>query len=101
VFNLLIQYPPWGEVRGTIDLGRMLEYTADQVKAQFQNGAAPALDKLMQLPCLFMQEGTDDQVARVGRITEARISGREISFEYMYYRDVPSILNSQIYAKKT
>ncbi len=95
-----MQYQPWAEGHGTVDLGRMFEYTAGAVKQRFQHGNDPALDKLIQLPCLFMQEGTDNQVARVGRITDARISGGQVAFEYMYYSDVPSILNSHIYANK-
>ena len=48
-----------------------------------------------------MQEGTGDQIARLGTITRARVSGKELSIECTYELDIPSLLNSTIYANKT
>jgi len=47
-----------------------------------------------------MQEGVDDQLARVGTITRARLIGPEISIEYAYVLDIPPLLNSTIYANR-
>ncbi len=95
-----MQFQPWGDGRDTSGLGRMFEYTDDDVSALFLKEGKPLLDKLIQLPCLFMQEGTTDQIARVGKITRARISGKDVSLEYTYDSDIPPILNSFIYQNK-
>jgi hypothetical protein len=101
MFNLLMQGMPWGAGRDTVILSRLFEYTDDEIAAMFKDGNKILFDKLIQLPCLFMQEGTDDQIARLGTITRARASGKELSIEYTYELDIPSLLNSTIYANKT
>jgi hypothetical protein len=101
LFNLLMQASPWGAGRDTVILGRLFEYTDGEIAATFKDGDKILLNKLIQLPCLFMQEGTGDQIARVGTITRARVSGKEVSIEYTYELDIPSLLNSTIYANKT
>jgi hypothetical protein len=101
LFNLLMQASPWGAGRDTVILGRLFEYTDGEIAATFKDGDKILVNKLIQLPCLFMQEGTGDQLARVGTITRARVSGKEVSIEYTYELDIPSLLNSTIYANKT
>jgi hypothetical protein len=52
-------------------------------------------NSLMTFPTVFMQETTGalDQVARVGTITRARISGRDITLDYAFDLGVPSLPN--------
>lgn len=47
-----------------------------------------------------MQEGTGDELARVGTVTRARITGREIVIEYTFDLDIPAVPNSAIFSKK-
>jgi hypothetical protein len=83
-------------------LERLFEYTDEAVIARFRDVAGtPLLSELIQHPCVFMQEGTGDEVARVGTITQARIVGRELIFEYTLTPEVPPLLNRTIYANKT
>jgi hypothetical protein len=82
MFNLLMQAGPWGAGRDTVILSRLFEHTDDEIAAMFKDGDKILFDKLVQFPCLFMQEGTGDQIARVGTITHARASGKEVSIEY-------------------
>ena len=100
MFNLLMKYMPWGQGSDTIPVGRIFKYTEPKVIAKFQNGDQPSLNELIKLPCLFMQEGTDDQLAHVGTITRARITAGQIAIEYHYDLDIPPILNSTIFSKK-
>lgn len=100
MFNLLMQGVPWGDGRDTASLGRLFEYTDDALEASFKDGNRPLLDKLIQHPCLFMQEGTGDQIARVGAITRARIVGAEIAIKYNFDRDAPPLLNRMIFANR-
>jgi hypothetical protein len=78
----------------------MFEYTETHVAAHFNADGQPLLDRLSQLPCLFMTEGTGDEVCRVGQINRARIANREIIFEYTLDADVPPLQNSLIYASR-
>src|SRR3546814_12631922 len=83
MFNLIMRWFEWGhDNAGTIPLGRMFEYTEDHLIEQFRVEGVPQLDRLARLPCLFMNEGVDDQVCRVGTITRVRIVNREVAFEY-------------------
>lgn len=47
-----------------------------------------------------MQEGVSDQLAYVGQVNRARISGRDIAFEYSLDTEVPPIQNSVIFASR-
>jgi hypothetical protein len=78
----------------------MFEYTDDEIAAAFRQGEKLSLDKLIRLPCLFMREGTRDEVASVGTITRARLVGQEIAIEYTFDLDIPPLLNSTVYANK-
>lgn len=101
MFNLLMQYQPWAEGRDTISLGRLLEHTDHDVADRFKDGEAPLLFKLIEHPCLFMREGTDDQIARVGTISRARVVGNDVAFEYALDPAVPPLANRIIFANKT
>jgi len=100
LFNLLVQFNPWGAGRATIPVGRLFEYTNDDVAASFRDGDRIALDRLIRLPCVFMEEGVDDQLARVGTITHALLTGRDIAIEYTFDMDIPPLLNSAIFANR-
>lgn len=100
MFNLLMRYQPWQDGRGTVSLGRLFEYTDDGVADRFRNDGAPLLARLSELPCLFMREGVNDEVARVGTISRARVVGTEVAFEYAFDLEVPPLLNSIIFANR-
>lgn len=91
---------PWEDGRDTIPVSRLFEYTEDDITARFKKNELPILDELIRLPCLFMQEGTGDELARVGTVTRARITGREIIIEYTFDLDIPAVPNSVIFSKK-
>lgn len=52
------------------------------------------------MPCLFIPEGREGEICRVGRITRARISNREAVFDYVLDQDVPAFTNGQLFARK-
>jgi hypothetical protein len=100
MFNLLMQYQPWAPGRDTVSPGRLFEHTDREITGQFRDGDNILLNKLIQLPCLFMREGIRDELAYVGAITRARISGNEIAIEYTFDLDIPPLLNSTIFGRK-
>lgn len=99
MFNLIMRGQDWNTGRETMPLGRLFEYTDDHIEAQFK-GEGLLLDKLIALPCLFMSEGTRDELSYVGQINRARITGAEISFEYSLDREVPPLRNSVLFANR-
>lgn len=52
----------------------------------------------MRQPTLFMSEGTDNEVARVGTLTRVRLEGRELYLEFAYDPAIPPILNRDLLA---
>lgn len=78
-------------------VGRMFEYTEAHIAEQFRLNNVPLVDKLTALPCVFCEEGTEDEVAYVGQINRARIVGSDISLEISFDADVPVLTNSLLY----
>lgn len=95
-----MKYMRWDAGRDTMIAARLFEYTDDDIAASFKDGSKVLLDTLIKLPCIFMQEGVDDQLAYVGIISRARLAGTDISIEYTYDLDIPPLLNSTIYANR-
>lgn len=101
MYNLLVQYRPWKDGTETVSTDRLFEYTDDALENQFKSGDAVQFDRLIQMPCLFMQEGTRDGLAQVGTITQIRPSGKELLIEYFFDPTIDPIPNKVIFANKT
>ncbi|HEX3653630.1 MAG TPA: hypothetical protein VHU18_12485 [Rhizomicrobium sp.] len=100
MFNLIMLNVDWSVGKTSIPTSRIFEYTDEHIAAQFQLDGNPLFDKLTVLPCLFLEEGTTDEIAYVGQINRARIVGREVAFEYTLDADVPPLPNSLIHEKR-
>ena len=100
MFNVIMRHFEWEEGFSTMGLGRMFEDTEATLRERFKDGELPDLKKLTKLPCLFIPEGTGDQICRVGSISRARISSGEVSFDYTLDPDIPAFRNAQLFAKK-
>lgn len=96
MFNLIVRGNGWAEGRDNMYGSRIFEYTEQNLIDRFKPGGQLDLVSLATLPTLFLEEtaGQGDQIARVGKITEARMSGRDVALEYFYYPDIPAITNS-------
>jgi hypothetical protein len=96
LFNLLVKFSAWGEGQDSISYGRLFEYTEKYLQNRFEVDGQIDFNSLVTFPTLFMQEtsGAGDQVARVGTITRAKLSGGNIVLEYAYDLGVPSIPNA-------
>ncbi len=100
MYNLLVQYMPWEGGTGTVSAHRLFEHTDDTLKNQFKSGEKTLLDKMVQLPCLFMQEGRRDGLARVGAITRIRPSDTDIAIEYSFDPNIDPIPNKVMFANR-
>ena len=99
MFNLIVNAGGWADGRDTFLASRAFEYTDDPLVARFKPGGQLDFPALMALPTLFVQEtsGQNDQVAHVGTITRARITGTNIALEYTYDLAIPGILNTALH----
>jgi hypothetical protein len=90
VYNLIV-----GMTDGVASSGRILEYTDDALKAQFSDASGPIPERMVGMPTLLMPEvqnhGKAPAVARVGRLTGVRRSGRDFQFNFMPHPLVPTI----------
>jgi len=98
MFNLIVIGNGWAETRDTFPLGRIFEYTTDEIVEQFKPGGVVDFEALRNLPTVFMEEtwGDGKQVARVGTITRAMVIGNEVSMEYFYDPDIHPIPNKKL-----
>lgn len=95
MFNLLVSGKAWADGRDTVPGSRTFEYTEQPLIDRFKPGGQLDLAALASLPTLFVEEtsGLGNQVARVGIITHARMSGRDVRLEYAYDLAIPAIPN--------
>ncbi len=100
MFNLIVRSVAWDTGRETMPTGRVFEYAEPDIVDMFRQDGNLNLDALTRLPCLFMQEGTENEIARVGQINRARITGNEIAFEYTFDPDVPPLQNSLLFTNR-
>jgi hypothetical protein len=98
MFNLIMRWFDWADGVGSMPVGRMFEYTEDHVAEQFRQERLPLVDRLSRLPCLFMGEGTGEEVCHVGTITRARVANGEVHFDFVLDREVPPLTNAAIFA---
>lgn len=100
MFNLIVRSSDWDASSETMPLERVFEYTDKNVEKNFSQDGVVNFNKLAHLPCLFMQEGTGNELAYVGHISGTKINGNEVSFGYALDNNVPPIPNSTIYANR-
>ena len=100
MFNLIMRSVEWNTGREVMPANRLFEYTEQHLADKFTIDGNTDLDELIKLPCLFMQEGTQNQVAYVGQINRARVVGGDVSFEFTLDPEVPQLSNSFLYANR-
>ena len=100
MFNLLVFNVDWESRKVAIPMGRMFEHTDANIADQFRVEGRPLLDRLISLPCLFCEEGTEDEIAYVGKINRSRATGNVLSLEISLDAEVPPLKNSMIYENR-
>lgn len=63
-----------------MDRSRFLEYTDEAIKNQLRPLTVEAVQCLQSWPCVLMEEGRGDEVARVGRISQVSATSWEVTF---------------------
>jgi hypothetical protein len=74
MFNFLVTASDgaWDLPGYEYDRGRFLEYTSDDITASFRELKDPQIKALMEMPCLFAYEGTEEPM-RVGRLKKVKL----------------------------
>lgn len=82
-----------------MDVGRFLEFTDDELIAKLKPITAEAVDLLRRWPCVLMEEGLADEKVRIGRLTDASQSKRDVSltFEPLWLKTPLPITNNDIW----
>lgn len=97
MLNLLVMAGGWSGRRDEVPLGRV--YITPEQEPDWRVGNQPNFDRMRSLPALFCEETRrdgEDQFARVGEITQARVQGGSVTLEYRYDPDVPPIPHSDL-----
>jgi hypothetical protein len=97
MFNLIMRHFDWNDPSSSMHSGRMFEYTDREIRAQFEQDQQPLLDRLAALPCLFMPEGRQDEICRIGSIVRPRVIGGEVRFSYTLDPAVPPLANKLVW----
>ena len=100
MFNLLMFNVDWESRRVNVPLGRMFEYTDEQIAAQFKQNGNLIVDRLTSLPCLFCEEGITNEAVHIGQINRARVVGKDLALEISFDTDVPPLQNSMMHANR-
>lgn len=99
MFNFLVtaKAGAWDSLGYEYARGRFLEYTSDDIAAKFQKLEDRQITTLMELPCLFAYEGTDEPM-RVGRLKniKSRSGGYLLYIEPEFDPQIPPIPYEQI-----
>ena len=99
MFNLIMSSRAWNASRDTFGRGRVLEYTDDELRAQFMANGVLDLAAVARLPTIFANETTHDESqapARVAMLSRVRLVGADYQFEFALDPDVPPIPNAKL-----
>lgn len=98
MFNLLVTAADgaWSRPSYTLDAGRFLEYTEDEVKARFGTLDDLTVEILLGLPTLFAYETFVGQPASIGRIRALRRRGRDLLITFTIDADAPKFDSEQM-----
>jgi hypothetical protein len=101
MFNLIVKSGEWADGRDTLAAERIFESTDRRIARRYTTDRdEPDFVGLAELPCLFMVEGTGDQLARVGRLVSGRVRGGVATLEYEFDRRVASLRNRDLHANR-
>jgi len=98
MYHLLVSYNGWEPSRDTLSIGRVFEYTHDDLIQQFKPGGNLDISEISSYPALFATEtgGSGQQFARVGYVNRIVSNAREVQIEYSIETDIPPLSNSTL-----
>lgn len=97
MYNLLCFSVDWGGKVIEIPRARIFEYTDKFISEKFYSNSELNLDALKQLPCIFCNEGTEDEDVYIGSIYRAEIIGNSVLLELNIDSSVRYLKNKVLY----
>lgn len=80
MYSLLVNHRADEQSEGSFDLERprFLEYTANAIRVPLRGLSKEAIDCLCSWPCILMQEGRTEEIARLVEVTGVRTTDEEV-----------------------
>lgn len=98
MFNVMVTASDnaWEEGAYVWDRRRVLEHTADDIRAPLLALTPAVLEELAKLPTLFMYEQSTDGIPRIGHIRRIQQSGSDIRVIFEFDDSVPPLTDEAI-----
>jgi hypothetical protein len=97
VFNLIVTGGLENDRRGTITSDRVFEYTPDHIAERLQPGGQLDATAVLAFPTILMNEGTTNEVVRIGSLSRVELRGREYRLEFFTDPEIPRMTNADIF----
>lgn len=96
MFNLIVSGRVNDDRKGSIMVGRVLQYTDDAVEAKFQPDGVLDIEAVISLPTIVMEEGHDDERVRIVNLSRVVRNGADYDLTYTVDPDLPKLTNADI-----
>lgn len=98
MFNVMVTAGDnaWEEGAYVWDRSRVLEHTADDIRAPLRALTPAVLEELAKLPTLFMYEQSADGVPRIGHIRRIQQRGSDIRVIFEFDVSVPPLTDEEL-----
>lgn len=99
MYSLLVshRFKDWDGGTFRFDKSRFLEYTTVPIRQQLRTLSLEAIECLESWPCVLMEEGRAEELARIARISELRDLGNEIRLTVKLCPSKAPILNDHLW----
>lgn len=95
MFNLIVSNNVEKEIV-TLGVERIFEFTKDEIIEKFKFENVPDFSQLQKLHVLLMEEGVENELAKVGNIVDIKTIGRHYSFQFVPLPNMPVLTNKEI-----
>ncbi|GAA6179430.1 hypothetical protein NBRC116594_08680 [Shimia sp. NS0008-38b] len=96
MFNLIVSGRVDHDRKGSIDAGRVLQYTDGAIQAKFQPDGVLDIDAVLSLPTIVMEEGRGDERIRIVNLSRVVKNGTDYDLTYTVDPDLPKLTNADI-----
>lgn len=103
MYSLLVTHLAAEQASGTFDLERerYLEYTSEKISLPLSGLSNEAIECLCAWPCLLMEEGRADEIARLVQVTEVAAAEEKIRITLRAVARAPELTNQALFKLRT
>ena len=96
MFNLIVSGRVEDDRRGLISVGRVFQYTEDEILEKLTKDGKIDFHSVMKFPTLLIEEGQDDQTPRIAKLIRVTPIGKDYQLDYTIDPRFPKLTNSKI-----